>query len=102
MSQDAKPRMGYTLKVTPVGSINIQVTAAGTPKLTFRAAIRGKGGRTLERTVVAKGKAHNALIPLLRIGEEVSIRAFYDRMPANEDGTRGAEYVTAIGLPKAA
>lgn len=102
MSKDAKPRMGYTLKVTPVGHITLETMTTGTPKLTFRGAIQGKGGRTLERTIVAKGRAHDALAPLLRVGEEMSIRAFYDRLPANEDGTRGAEYVTAIGIPKAA
>lgn len=102
MSQQKTVRLGYNIEVTPLGSITATPTAAGTPKLTFRAEVKAKGGRTLERTIVAKGRAHDALAAVLKEGRPVVIRGFYDRLPANDDGSRGAEYITAIGLPKAA
>ncbi len=95
-------RLGHTIKITPKGPVTITTNAHGTPRMTFRAEVHRKKGGSLIRTIVAMGRAHDTLADIVREGEKLSIRGFYDRMPANEDGSRGAEYVTAIGLPRAA
>lgn len=102
MTNDNGPRLGHTITLTPITPIEANTTDAGTPRLTFRAQVRAKGGRTLERTVVATGRAHDALAGMLRTGEQIRVRGFYDRAPANDEGRRGEEYITAICLPRKA
>ena len=101
MIQDNAPRLGHTITLTPITPI--EATAdAGKPQLTFRANVRAKGGRTFERTVVARGRAHDALVGVLRTGQQIRVRGFYDRKPANDEGGKGEEFITAICLPRSA
>lgn len=94
-------RLGYDIKVTPIDEVTAAIGPRGLPELAFRATVHSKG-RTFERTVVARGRAHDALAGIIRRGEQVVIRGFYDRPAANEGQPRGKEYITAVARSKAA
>ncbi len=90
---------GYNLTLTPkAGTIDTTPTASGTKKTKFRATFEQRG-KTVERTVVAMGKAAEAIEGKIVEGEAVAIRCLFDRAPAQEEGKRGAEYLTVLGLP---
>lgn len=102
MIQDNVPRLGHTITLTPITPIEATTTDTGKRQLTFRADVRTKGGRTFERTVIAKGRAHDALVGVVRTGEQIRVRGLYERVPANDEGRKGEEIITAICLPRTA
>lgn len=59
-------------------------------------------GREIERTVVAQGAAADAIASMVKKGASLSLRCLFERAPANEDGSQGGEYLTVVGLPRAA
>lgn len=91
---NAAKRMGYDIRMTPIDDVAAHIDPRGVPELTFRATVHSKG-RTFERMVVARGRAHDALAGIVRRGEQVVIRGFYDRPAANE-GLPRREFITAI------
>lgn len=93
---------GYNITVTVKGAINTAPTVKGTRKLTFRgtAMIRGK---ERERTYVAQGSAADTVADKIdeavKNGQPVKLRCLFSEAPAREEGQRGAEFMTIIGLP---
>ena len=97
-SNDNGGGKGYNLKITPKGEINTAPTSTGTKKIKFRATMQLRG-QERERTVVAQGKAAEAIEGMIEAGKEVSLRVLFENMPAGEDGKKGAEYLTVLGIP---
>ena len=90
----------YNLTLTQITTASKGKNAKGTPKITFRA--KGTvGGREIERTVVAQGAAADLIKGMVRKGAELSLRVLFERAPANEDGSKGGEFLTVVGLPRA-
>lgn len=56
-------------------------------------------GRETTRTLIAQGKAMEAIKDTLVVGSEVKIRCLFSNAD-NDDGSKGGEYLTAIGLPR--
>lgn len=93
----------YTITLTPKGEIDTTPNSAGTPKMRFRATYTAQGQQK-ERTVLAQGKAVEAVKDMIKVGEPVALRVIFDNAPANDEGKKGGEYLTVLGapLPKAA
>lgn len=89
----------YTVTLTPKGEIDTTPSASGTQKLKFRATYTAQG-QEKERTVLAQGKAAEAIANVIKVGEAVALRVMFDRAPGN-DGKPGGEFVTVLGLPTA-
>lgn len=90
---------GYNMNVT-VNEVSESVNTNGT------AIIRAKVGVTLRgkavvRTLIAQGKAANDVRAALVQGATTKIRCLIDHVPT-EDGKRGGQFLTAIGMPTAA
>ena len=91
----------YNVALTQTTTASKGVNAKGTSKITFRA--KGTvGGREIERTVVAQGAAAELIRGMVRKGAALNLRVLFDRAPANEDGSKGGEYLSVVALPKAA
>ena len=89
-------RRGYNFNVT-VNDVSESTNSNGT------AIIRAKVGVTLRgkavvRTLVAQGKAANDVREALVKGASAKIRCLVDHVPT-EDGKRGGQFLTAIGMP---
>ncbi len=91
----------YNIAMTQLTTAKKATNANGKAKITFRgkALVRG---REVERTVVAQGAAAEQLTGMLKKGAALNLRCLFERAPANEDGSQGGEYLTVVGLPKAA
>jgi hypothetical protein len=90
---------GYNLSITPKdGTIDTTPTASGTKKIKFRGTVKLRG-QDRERTVVAMGKAAEAIEGKIVAGEAVSLRVLFDNAPSSEEGKKGAEFLTVLGLP---
>ena len=93
---------GYNIAITPkAGSIDTTPAANGTRKTKFRGTLTIKGQQR-ERTVVAQGKAAEAIEGMIKDGESVSLRVLFSHMPSEEEGKTGAEYLTVLGVPQPA
>ena len=97
-SNDNTGGKGYNMTITPKGDIDTTPTATGTKKIKFRATFDQKG-TSRERTVVAMGKAAEAIEGKIVAGEAIALRVLFDRAPSQEEGKRGAEFLTVLGLP---
>ncbi len=90
---------GYNLSITPKdGTIDTTPTAAGTKKIKFRGTLTLRG-KERERTVVAQGKAAEAIEGKIVAGEAISLRVLFDNAPSSEEGKKGAEFLTVLGIP---
>jgi hypothetical protein len=90
---------GYNIALTPKdGTIDTSPTSTGTKKIKFRATMKLRG-QDRERTVVAMGKSAEAIEGMIEAGKEVSLRVLFDRAPSQEEGKKGAEYLTVLGIP---
>ena len=98
MTQQTKTgRKGYNLKITPKGDVETTTTAVGKTKIKFRGTFSQRG-KTIERTVVAQGKAAAAIASVIIPGQEVGLRCLFENAPANEDGRKGGEYLAVLDL----
>ena len=88
----------YNVKITPKSDIEVSANSNNTKKIKFRGQLMQRG-KLVERTVVAQGKAADAIEAVLATGKEVGLRCLFSRAPANDEGKRGGEFLTAIGLP---
>ena len=88
----------YNLTVVP-GSVQTITNSKGTKTFKTRVTTTLRG-RQVERTLMASGKAHAELKGLLRKGREIQIRCLIESV-ANDDGSEGGQFLTAVGLPKA-
>ena len=94
----------YNVVATQLTTASKGTNSKGTAKITFRAKlIVGKGdkAREIERTVVAQGAAAELIRGMVRKGNELKLRVLFERAPANDDGSKGGEYLTVVGLPTA-
>lgn len=87
---------GYNIPATP-SAIEDKKDTRGAPYLKIRATVTIRG-KQVERTIKAEGKARDALLPVLAVGTTTTIRGGFEKVAANEDGSR-AEYIVAFGLP---
>lgn len=93
MSQKA-----YNVTVKQLNTASKSKTASGAEMIKFRASMT-VGGRQIERTVVAMGKAAEDIRANVRKNNEFAIRALFSRAPANENGQRGGEFLSVVGVP---
>ena len=91
---------GYNLTIKQLTTAERSTTASGTAQIKFRGELTLRG-ETRERTVVAQGKAAEAISGMLRKGNELALRCLFERAPATEEGKRGGEFLTVLGLPRA-
>lgn len=92
-------KKAYNLKLTPMGEIDTTPTAKGTPKKRFTAFYVSKG-KTFTRTVIAQGKAAREIEGMVEEGKPVMLRCLFNRAPANDDGSKGGEYLAVVAVPK--
>jgi hypothetical protein len=89
----------YNIVATQLTTAKKGKNAKGTSKITFRAKAT-VGGREIERTVVAQGAAADLISGMVRKGSELKLRVLFERAPANDDGSKGGEFLTVVGLPR--
>jgi len=88
----------YNVTLTQLNDAAVGTNSNGKDKITFRA--KGTvGKREIERTVVAQGAAAALISGMLGMGNELKLRCLFSRAPANEDGSKGGEFLTVVGLP---
>lgn len=94
----------YNVVVKQITTASKGKNVKGTSKITFRGQLTvGKGdkARLIERTVVAQGAAADLIASKLRKGNELPLRVLFERAPANDDGSKGGEFLTVVGEPRA-
>lgn len=89
---------GYNISITPLGDIDTTPNAKGTAKIKFRGKFTTRG-KDRERTVVAQGKAADAIRDVLVAGTPVALRVLFENAPSEEEGKKGGEYLSVLGLP---
>ena len=95
MSQKA-----YNFAVKQTTTAERSTTSKGTKQIKFRGELTLRG-ETRTRTVVAQGKAADLISGMLRKGNVLDLRVVFDRAPGTEEGKKGGEFLTVVGLPKA-
>ena len=88
----------YNLDVN-VQSVTTSTTTTGTPMLRAKVGLKLRG-RDVTRTLIAQGKAFEAVKDAIVEGANTKVRALFARVQ-NEDGSEGGEFLTAVGLPLA-
>lgn len=73
-------------------------TATGKPMIRAKVGLTLRGRETT-RTLVAMGAAADAIRDTLVVGETVKIRCLFDQVEG-EDGEKGGQFLTAVGLPR--
>jgi len=89
----------YNLKIKQTTTADRSTTAAGTSMIKFRGELTIRG-QVRTRTVVAQGKAAELISGMLRKGNNLELRCLFENAPANEDGKRGGEFLSVVGLPQ--
>jgi len=89
----------YNIVATQLTTASRGKNANGKNKITFRAKAT-VAGREIERTVVAQGDAAELLTGKLRKGNTLPLRVLFERAPANDDGSKGGEFLAVVGLPR--
>ena len=86
----------YNLKVTP-SAVEVKTDSRGKEFIRASVALKIRG-RDATRTLIAQGKAMDAIQNVLVVGEEASIRCLFSNY-MNDEGEKGGEYLSAVGLP---
>ena len=89
----------YNMTIKQITTAERSNNANGTPKIKFRGELTLRG-ETRTRTVVAQGKAAELISGMLRKGNNLELRCLFENAPANEDGKRGGEFLSVVGLPQ--
>ena len=92
---------GYNVTVNQLTTAKKGTNANGKAKISFRGKMT-VGGREVERTFLAQGAAADLISGMVRKGAELALRVIFERAPANDQGGRGGEYCSVVGLPRAA
>lgn len=85
-------------------NMNLKVLSVETPTNSkgeeyIRAKVEGKiRGEMRPRTLIAQGKAADAVRDILIAGEEAKVRVLFEKV-VNDAGEEGGEYLVAIGVP---
>lgn len=96
-------KKAYNVVLKQISTAEKSQNANGKAKIKFRATMklrRNNVERTVERTVVAQGKSADLIINNMRKGNTHKLRVLFERSPANDDGTKGGEYLTVVDLTK--
>lgn len=97
-AETKKAGKGYNLELEILSREANGETANGLLKI--RTRVRGKmNGQMRERSMTAMGKAAEELDSKLVVGETVRVRCLFSQVE-NEDGSKGGQYLTALGLPR--
>lgn len=89
----------YNFTVKQLTTAEKGKTSTGTDKIKFRGELTLRG-RTVERTIVAMGKAAQLISQNMRKGTSHELRCVFNRAPANEGG-QGGEFLSVVALPQA-
>ena len=89
----------YNLKLTAT-EIEDKIDTRDAPYIAAKVSVK-LNGEIRTRTLIAQGKARDAIKDVLIVGEEVAIRCLFSNA-TNDEGKKGGEYLTAIGLPRKA
>ena len=89
----------YNMTIKQITTAERSENANGTPKIKFRGELTLRG-ETRTRTVVAQGKAAELITGMVRKGNDLELRCLFENAPANEDGKRGGEFLSVVGLPQ--
>lgn len=89
---------GYNVTVTQLTDASFGSNSNDKSKITFRGKLT-IAGKEKERTFVAQGAAADLIKDMVGKGKELKLRCLFSRAPSNEDGKRGGEFMTVIGLP---
>ena len=89
-------RRGYNFNVT-VNDVSESTNTNNTTIIRAKVAVTMRG-KAVVRTLIAQGKAANDVREALVQGATAKIRCLVDHVPT-EDGKRGGQFLTAIGLP---
>jgi len=90
---------GYNYSVKQLTTAERTTTASGTKQIKFRGSLKLRG-KDAERTIVAQGKSAELIEGMLRKGNTLDLRVVFNRAPANEDGSKGGEFLSVIDLPR--
>ena len=86
----------YNLKMT-VNTVETPTDTAG--KTFLRANVTAMiGGKPANRTLMAQGKAVEAIQAVMVAGQDTAVRCLFDNVE-NEDGSKGGQFLVAVGLP---
>ena len=92
-------KKAYNFTVKQTTTAERSTTASGTKQIKFRGELTLRG-ETRTRTVVAQGKAAELISGMLRKGNELDLRCVFDNAPGAEEGKKGGEFLSVVGLPK--
>ena len=90
----------YNFAVTQTTDAVRTTTASGKAQIKFTGELTLRG-ETRSRTVVAQGKSAELIENMIGKGNEMNLRVLFERAPANDDGARGGEFLSVVGLPRA-
>ena len=89
----------YNLKIKQITTAERSENVKGTPKIKFRGELMLRG-QLRTRTVVAQGKAAELISGMLRKGNNLELRCLFENAPGTEEGKRGGEFLSVVGLPQ--
>ena len=87
---------GYNMNVS-VNEVSETTNSNGTALIRAKVGVTIRG-KAVVRTLIAQGKAANDVREALVQGATTKIRCLIDHVPT-EEGKRGGQFLTAIGLP---
>tara|TARA_B100000929_G_scaffold110078_2_gene87220 strand:- start:3173 stop:3472 length:300 start_codon:yes stop_codon:yes gene_type:complete len=90
----------YNMTIKQITTAERSNNANGTPKIKFRGELTLRG-ETRTRTVVAQGKAAELISGMVRKNATMDLRVLFERAPSTEEGQRGGEFLSVVGLPEA-
>ena len=92
-------KRAYNLQVTQITDAVDSTNSNGTRKITMKGTYTAQG-KVRTRTVVAQGKAADQVAAIMGKDSVLGLRCVFDRAPANDDGSRGGEFLTVVDLPR--
>ena len=93
-------KKAYNFTVKQLNTAERSTTASGKSQIKFRGELTLRG-ETRERTIVAQGAAADLISGMVRKGTSMDLRMVFDNAPSSEEGKRGGEFLSVVGLPKA-
>ena len=90
----------YNLKIKQTTTAERSENVKGTQKIKFRGELMLRG-QMRTRTVVAQGKAAELISGMVRKNATMDLRVLFERAPSTEEGQRGGEFLSVVGLPEA-
>ena len=89
----------YNMTIKQITTAERSNNANGTPKIKFRGELTLRG-ETRTRTIVAQGKAAELISSMVRKGNSMDLRMVFENAPSTEEGKRGGEFLSVVGLPQ--